>query len=91
MNKEYNINVVKSAHKKYVDWWLPIDVAAGSILAPMACHLFYETLLVYDDNWWNRWLNDYNSIEDKTKMKRIILKFIIGHYLEITDLNKEQI
>jgi hypothetical protein len=32
MEKE---EILKNAHQEYVDWWLPIDVAGGSFLAPM--------------------------------------------------------
>lgn len=92
MNNKHEIQVIKSAHKKYVDWWLPIDVASGSLMAPMSCFSFCQTLLTYEggwggsegqriENWWNEWLSDYTSVEDKTRMKKIILNFIIGHYI----------
>ena len=32
MEKE---EILKNGHQEYVDWWLPIDVAGGSFLAPM--------------------------------------------------------
>jgi hypothetical protein len=94
--KEQQIEVIKLAHQQYVDWWLPIDVAAGSTMGAMSCHRFCESLLTFEGgyaggikNWWNEWLGDYTSIEDKTKMKVLILKLIISHYTGIIDLNKK--
>jgi hypothetical protein len=96
MNKKERMEVIKSAHQKYVDWWLPIDVAAGSIMGAMSCHRFCESLLVFEGgyaygikNWWNEWLGDYSTIDAKTKMKQFILKLIISHYTGTIDLNKK--
>lgn len=94
MNNKYEIQVIKSAHQKYVNWWLPIDVEAGSVMGAMSFARFCESLLIFEggwggsggqriDNWWNHWLNDYTSIEDKTKMKAIILRIAIAHHIEI--------
>lgn len=100
MNKEERLQVLKDAHQKYVDWWMPIDVAAGSLMGAMCRHRFYETLLTYEGgwggvedqqikSWWNEWLGEYTSIADKTIMKQFILKLVIGHYKGIVDLNKK--
>lgn len=47
--------LLKDAHQRYVDWWLPIDVAAGSIMAPNSIQRFCKTLLIYGDKWFDRW------------------------------------
>ena len=42
MNKSERLEELKKAHQRYVDWWLPIDVANGSFLAPMSIERFYR-------------------------------------------------
>ena len=97
MKTEELMTKISEAHQRYVDWWLPIDVAAGSIMAPMSCHRFCETLLINDGgfgpktsikNWWNEWMIDFTSPSDKYQMKQFLLKMIISHYTGLIDLNK---
>lgn len=97
MKKDEMFTKLKEAHQRYVDWWLPIDVASGSLMAPMSCHRFCETLLVNDfgyteniKNWWNEWMIDFIEPSEKIKMKRLILQLIISHYLHLIDLNNDK-
>lgn len=89
MNNQFDI--LKEAHQKYVDWWLPIDVANNSVMAPMARHMFCETLLTYEDDWFNRWIEDSIPTDKKVAFKKRILQLIIFHYLNKIDLNSETI
>jgi hypothetical protein len=83
------LSILKDTHQKYVDWWLPIDLQCDSCMAPMSCHRFCETLLTYNDEWWNRWLGEIIPEDKKQSFKSEILKMIIGHYTKIIDLNKK--
>ena len=77
---------IKEAHQRYVDWWLPIDVANGSLLAPMCCLRFCEYLLIFPDSFFQEWINE----EDKNEfIKRHILNIIVAHHMKIIDLNKD--
>jgi len=98
MQQDDVIQKLQDAHQKYVDWWLPIDVAGGSFMAPMSLHRFCETLLTYDggwggtdgeqiENWWDAWMDEHD-INSKTRMKIQILKLVIAHYTDVIDLNK---
>ena len=80
---------IMKGHQKYVDWWLPIDVAGGSFLAPMSCHMFCEYLLLHDDeNWWYRWMcPEFLEEEHKVYDKRTVLGLIQQHYFKWIDLN----
>jgi hypothetical protein len=99
MNRTERLVEIKKAHQRYVDWWLPIDVAGGSFMAPMSYNSFCETLLTNDggwfsaestiENWWNEWLPDFTEPKEKSLMKRCILENIIGYYLHIADLNEK--
>lgn len=94
MKREDRIDEIKKAHQRYVDWWLPIDVAGGSFMAPMSCSRFCEQLLINDggwstiENWWNEWLPDFTTPTEKYYMKRAVLEAIIMHHTNIIDLNK---
>ena len=91
MKREERLDKIKKAHQRYVDWWLPIDVASGSLVAPMSRHRFCESLLTYSDqNWFDRWLPDYINITEKNHMKRWVLEFIIAHYTHIINLNENE-
>ena len=87
---ENKLSILKDAHQKYVDWWLPIDLECDSCMAPMSCHRFCETLLTYNDEWWNRWLGEIILEDKKQSFKSEILKMIIRHYTNIIDLNKNE-
>lgn len=92
------LSIIKDAHAKYVEWWMPIDLACDSCMAPMSCHRFCETLLTMDggfgvkdnfiDNWWDKWLGDVVPKDKKMSFKQHILKLIVGHYTKIIDLNE---
>jgi hypothetical protein len=88
-NGEDKLSILKDAHKKYCEWWLPIDLDCNSCMGAMSCHRFCETLLTYNDEWWNRWLGDTIPVEKKQSFKSYILKMIVGHYTKIIDLNKD--
>lgn len=89
MNRTERLREIKKAHQRYVEWWLPIDVAAGSVMAPMSCHRFCESLLTYSDkDWFDRWLPDFKEPGEKIHMKRCALESVIGHYTHIINLNE---
>jgi|LakMenEpi03Aug12_release.lakeMendotaPanAssembly.Ray.scaffolds.fasta_scaffold00102_84 hypothetical protein len=100
-NKDERLQILKDAHKKYCEWWLPIDLACDSCMGAMSCHRFCETLLTYDGswygtleeqrikNWWDRWLGDTIPVDKKQSFKSYILKMIVGHYTNIIDLNEK--
>jgi len=48
MNKDERLQILKDAHQKYCEWWLPIDLACDSCMGAMSCHRFCETLLTYN-------------------------------------------
>jgi hypothetical protein len=78
MNRLERIEEIKNAHQRYVDWWLPIDVAGGSFLAPASLERFCRFLLVANDtDWFDRWLPDYTSTEDKYYMKSCMLDSVL--------------
>lgn len=100
-NNDNKLSILKDAHRRYVDWWLPIDLACDSCMAPMSCHRFCETLLTYDggwggigeqriENWWDKWLGDTIPVNKKQDFKSYILKMIVGHYTKIIDLNENE-
>jgi hypothetical protein len=66
-------------YNRYVAWWLPIDVANGSCLAPMSYIGFCELLLT-NDIFWMTWENGFT--------KRDLLNVIVFHYTEYGIANK---
>lgn len=82
------LSIIKEAHAKYVEWWMPIDLACDSCMAPMSCHRFCETLLTYKDDWFNRWLGDVIPEDKIVDFKTYILKIVLKHYGKIIDLNE---
>ena len=83
MNKEEKIKILKDAHQCYVDWWLPIDVAAGSVMAPVSFNIFLHYLLAMpEDKYWDRWLSGKIPQDKKTAFKLFILEFIVKDYYE---------
>ena len=72
------LDKIKASHQKYIDWWLPIDIAGGSFLAPMSLLSFCENLLVYPNDFFDRWTNGYN--------KRDVLHVVIAHHTGFIDL-----
>jgi hypothetical protein len=77
MNRLERLEEIKNAHQRYVDWWLPIDVAGGSFLAPMSLDRFYRFLLAAPDvDWFDRWLPEHTSVEEKYYMKSCIVDSI---------------
>jgi hypothetical protein len=85
-----NLDNIKAAHSKYIEWWTPIDLDCDSCLSPMCCHIFCESLLTYDDNWWDRWLNNIIPKDKKQSFKSYILKLIVNHYTGIINLNENE-
>jgi len=90
--------ILLDGHQKYVDWWLPIDVAAGSPLAPMGLFRFCEfLLLVPDEEWFDKWLDkdmfprpiDGDERLDKLYMKKYILSLIKKHSSGWIDLHNK--
>ncbi len=73
MNKKERLELLKDTHKRYVDWWMPIDIACNSCLAPMSFKRFCDSLLTYPDEWWSRWLGDKVLDTKKTAFKQYIL------------------
>lgn len=80
------------AHQKYVDWWLPIDVAAGSIMAPMGLWYFCKKCLTGPDEYYiDRWFGDIVDYEKyKYEYREEILKLYSMHMLEYIDLHSEE-
>lgn len=77
MNNILNRDVIlKNAHQKYYNWWHPIDVNNGSILGAMAYNRFLESLLTYNDDWWDRWIGNTIPLDKKIAFKVYILKTI---------------
>ena len=90
MKTEESLVIIKAAHAKYVEWWMPIDLACDSCMGAMCCHRFCETLLTRNDEWWDRWLGNVIPEKKKQPFKTHILKLVVGHYTEILDLNKDE-
>lgn len=65
---------LRLAYNRYVEWWLPIDIACDSCLAPMSYISFCEALLTYPESFWLTWENGFS--------KRTVLSVIIYHYME---------
>lgn len=80
---------VIDAHQRYVDWWLPIDVAGGSFLAPMSRHRFCRwALYMPEEEVWNRWFPDYvEDREKKLNLKRFVIELIEQHTNGLIDIN----
>jgi len=84
LTREERTKILVDAHNRYVAWWLPIDVANGSVLAPMCLSRFCEFLLTLNDNnFWNKWMepNDY-------MMKRYVLDLLKQHWSGEININK---
>jgi ferredoxin len=91
---------LKTAHKKYCEWWMPIDLKCDSCMGAMSCHRFCEVSLTNDggmnpgmtpiENWWNEWFPNYTEVRDKNMMKRFLLDMIIAHHSGIIDLNTDE-
>lgn len=85
LKKKDRLRLLNMAYQKYVDWWLPIDVANGSVMAPITFHRFLGYLLIFpEDTWWNRWIGDVMP-DDKLSLKQFILELIIKHYTQETN------
>jgi len=75
------IALLKDAHQEYVDWWLPIDVAGGSLLAPVGFLWFLHYLLTMpSEHWWDRWVGCTIPKDKHYVLKRDILRLIIEHH-----------
>ena len=75
--------ILKIAHQEYVDWWLPIDVAAGSVIAPMSYDRFLESLLTYPhENWFSRWIGDKIPSDKITYFKTFIFRVVVYNIVE---------
>jgi hypothetical protein len=78
MTRLERIEEIKNAHQRYVDWWLPIDVAGGSFLAPTSFEGFCRYLLIANDaEWFDRWLPNYTSYDEKYYMKSCMLDSVL--------------
>ncbi len=74
-------DILKIAHKEYIDWWLPIDIESGSLLAPMSYNRFLESLLTYpNEEWFVRWIGDKIPSDRITAFKGFILRSIVKSY-----------
>jgi hypothetical protein len=85
---EEELSIIKDAHKKYVEWWMPIDLACNSCMDAMSVHRFCETIVTYNDDWFERWIDIPKN--KKIAFKKTVLKFIIAHYTHVFDLNKKE-
>ena len=84
MNKIDIENLLIKTHENYVKEWLIIDIAAGSIMAPMSYDRFCEKLLIFDDIFWARW-SLYAGASEKVDIKSYILDKIKRKYFENTN------
>jgi len=80
----YNVRLLSKGYKRYVDWWLPIDVAGGSFLAPMSFEWWLERMLTFpDEKCFDRWIFKdelvlgKNHIKDSFQPKYRIKHFIV--------------
>ena len=89
-------DILLKAHQQYVDWWLPIDVAAGSVLAPMGLYSFCHKMLSYPEKeFFDRWIDETELPIPKNGdirmgriyMKEFIIKRIIAHVNGNIDLH----
>jgi hypothetical protein len=77
-----NEEILKNAHQDYVDWWLPIDVAGDSFLAPMSYDIFLERLLTYPhEEWFARWIGDEIPSDKITAFKTFIFRLLIFNHV----------
>lgn len=92
---QFQCQIILDGYQKYYNWWLPIDVANGSTLAPMTFLWFCEYLLVFDDKkWFDRWLDKDKFILPKgggektarVYMKKFILEQISKHHMGYINL-----
>ncbi len=88
MSREEQFNKIIESHNKYVQWWLPIDVESGSLMAPMSLNSFCESLLILDgdmkvnsifhygkfEKWWDRWENGFTKRDVMDLIKYNIIK-----------------
>jgi hypothetical protein len=86
MTKKYNpinqfdkASILENAFKDYLNWWTPIDIDSGSTMAPMSFERFCETLLIFDNIWYNKWLDNKILNNNHTQFKTYILSRIIKH------------
>jgi hypothetical protein len=85
LNLAERTECLKQAHQRYVDWWLPIDVAGGSFLAPTSFHGFCRYLLVANDTeWFDRWLPEFIETNEKYYMKQIALSLVLENFTKKT-------
>lgn len=83
MEKE---NILKTAHQEYVNWWLPMDIESGSLIAPMNYNRFLESLLTYShEDWFMRWVGDKIPSNKITSFKTFILRTIVENLKQIND------
>lgn len=81
MNKKERIEILKVAHQEYVDWWLPIDVAAGSVMAPVSFPMFLQYLLkLPEEVYWDRWIGDKIPKDKKIEFKQFVINTLIEYY-----------
>ena len=96
----YNVRLLSKGYKRYVDWWLPIDVAGGSFLAPMSFEWWLERMLTFpDEKWFDRWIlkdelilgkdQTEDSFQPKYRIKHFIVQVIthnaLGNIKEIQE------
>jgi len=80
--------LLSDAHQRYVAWWLPIDVAAGSCLAPMSFLRFLEALLTLPNTeFFDRWIETdvFTKPSDSIKLRKFILRLILMEYTGFND------
>ena len=91
-----NEEILLKAHQNYIDWWLPIDVAHDSFLAPMGLLRFCRYMLIMpDEECFDKWINekelqipkDGNIRLAKIYMKEFILKMMLAHHNGYIDLH----
>lgn len=86
MSKYDRYKKIVDSHEEYVEWWLPIDVAAGSVMAPMSLQRFCELMLTLpNNNFFDRWSKgDYNKVDVLDYLKKTF-------YYEIKETPEEKL
>lgn len=75
--------ILQQAFNDYLNWYQPIDIQSGSSLAPMSFERFCETLITFDNIWYDKWLGNKVTDNKHTQLKTYILSRIVKHYTNL--------
>lgn len=83
MNQFDKASILENAFKDYLNWWTPIDIDSNSTMAPMSFQRFCETLLIFDNIWYDKWMGNKITPDKHTQFKNYILSRILKHYTKL--------